>query len=575
MRVMTIDFTLSEANVKGSKVTPAKDSMTFSRQDLLRGLDEIARGDATPARAAAVLRAAIGHPNKLAGRVYSALFELTSSALTNRPAEDLDAWFDVLRHASALARRADDGQLAERIWVLSDLVAHAARFATLQPRAEVLQRKHVREILLLLACQESAVRRSDIADHTGLEEANLSRVLSLLQKHGLVIRGREGKEAHFELTETGRTAIAEFRPAPAAPAPDPDAWWNDLPAAVGIWGKDHAPVACNTALHELVVLDGSHRLQPAWDVWRKSLAAAAWEERPLEQDGAWELRLGEDRWLLYVERVIRDGRRLVMAQDISTQKLAARGLEIRLGVVAEQEAAAREELASVQRTSQAYRIAVEQMREAFLEVTTPDAGRLGAMPHGIGYGPPRTAPEADLWTAHRHLGALHVAMKHFMEPPALLPRLQHEDYEVFDLKQFVSEAVEATNTLYEPDIRLEFGKVGRVKAPTAMRTAVGQLLMHCGRARMTGVLETKVTGSNLSLTLSGKPAGAAGIRRYGTLGVGADDTLSYCRTIADNYGGDFKVVQGKHNTHDLLNLTLPIEMIGPPRVKRKSRRLGV
>lgn len=217
--LVQVDSGLGNLEVKCSETFFAGCQMPATRRELVVSLENVGRGDATPAEAVSAIREAIQSGEELGERVYAALRDVTWRTLTSRAFNDeLAGWFDVMRHGAALARRASGASLAEKLRVLSDLIAQSARFAELQPVDEVLNRKHVIAILRRLASSVAPTARADLARSTGLANANLSRVLAVLASSGLVERKSSGKEALFSLTSAGRSVLERKGALPAEAA---------------------------------------------------------------------------------------------------------------------------------------------------------------------------------------------------------------------------------------------------------------------------------------------------------------------------------------------------------------------
>lgn len=175
-------------------------------------LDEIAFGDMTAADAHRVI---VPHltdlTEKRAQRIYTVLRSWLWKALNERRRdEDMREWFNVLRSVSAyFLKRAP--MHAERIRVLYELLHESISVPEVMPTEEILQRSHVREILLLLHASRSKSReRSFIGEQLDLKQANLSRVMNLLLSNGLVDRVVSGKSASFKLTVDGLRRAAEI-----------------------------------------------------------------------------------------------------------------------------------------------------------------------------------------------------------------------------------------------------------------------------------------------------------------------------------------------------------------------------
>ncbi|MGY4422005.1 hypothetical protein ACVWY2_004454 [Bradyrhizobium sp. JR6.1] len=175
-------------------------------------LDRIGRGDATPAEAAAAIRKALTAEPSLAERVYDALRDVTWRTLTSRSfGDELLQWFEVLRHAAALAGSKNAGGISERMRAFADLISQSARFAELQPLDEVLNRKHTKPLLSAIAGAGKAVSNIALMSILGLRESNLSRVTGALQGTGLIERSSSGKGSELHANRPGPPSGEEAR----------------------------------------------------------------------------------------------------------------------------------------------------------------------------------------------------------------------------------------------------------------------------------------------------------------------------------------------------------------------------
>ncbi|PWW02201.1 hypothetical protein DFR52_102869 [Hoeflea marina] len=166
---------------------------------------KIADGDLTPAAALMLVRNALTSAG--AAHVYAALRDLVWKKLIGRDfGSELGEWHSALAQTEALLREQMQPSVADKVLVLAELLAASARHAKLHPQDEILQRKHVRAILALLARNDNSAPRSMIARELGLADANLSRVLGIMAMAGLVRRVRNGKEAVYVLEVAGSNA---------------------------------------------------------------------------------------------------------------------------------------------------------------------------------------------------------------------------------------------------------------------------------------------------------------------------------------------------------------------------------
>ncbi|CAO4170372.1 MarR family transcriptional regulator [Methylorubrum aminovorans] len=171
-------------------------------------LDDIALGDVDPAQARAALSKAFGGSDpKVAQRVYTALRAWVWKAIDGRRRDpELREWFDVLRRAAAFLRTKDT-TLADRVAVLHELVQESIAVSERLPSQEVLQRRHVREVLaMLVVAPDGRLDRAEIGRRLGLKQGNLTRVLNMVVEAGFAERTTHGKEAEFQLTRAGHEA---------------------------------------------------------------------------------------------------------------------------------------------------------------------------------------------------------------------------------------------------------------------------------------------------------------------------------------------------------------------------------
>ena len=252
-------------------------------------LEMIARGDLTPAEALSVIRDTLDHTERGAVR------DFVWRTLTARDfGDDLSEWHDVVRHSVSLTRKKGSEDFAERLYALAELISQSGRFAELQPVGEVLQRKHVRQLLVIVGSSPRAVPRSELAEKLNLGDANLSRILTLLASIGLITRRRIGKEASFELTEAGRAAVAGEIGVKKQSTANVNIEAVGVPMAV--WNSGGWPAGANSDFLELIdTLGGASTLTASQSDCEALFSNRALEKHSLE--GCDLLRFADDRWL--------------------------------------------------------------------------------------------------------------------------------------------------------------------------------------------------------------------------------------------------------------------------------------
>lgn len=146
--------------------------------------------------------------------------------------------------------------IGERLKAFADLVAEQIRAAEAARPEELTRRAHVAEVLSALAgAPGEHLEREAIKEKSGLKDANLSRLLTLLAANGLVERHARGRNASFRITQRGLAAtrhrqevdVSAARPpvtirlAPPSVEPEPeDQWKPDVRIRVKVHGRSNS-----------------------------------------------------------------------------------------------------------------------------------------------------------------------------------------------------------------------------------------------------------------------------------------------------------------------------------------------
>ena len=193
--------------------TPAPAAQCPNASDSLmikRALDAISNGSLDPMATEHQARSLLTEGN-LAAAVYDALASRAWSLIRSpETGEEMTAWHEVFRSVSVLLKRRGTTDLADRLRGVGDLVAQTARFSARRPLKSVMSRRHAPEILALIDGADGGITRYEIVRQTGLNDANLSRILRVMQDSGLVQRRTNGREACFVITHRGRATCAEY-----------------------------------------------------------------------------------------------------------------------------------------------------------------------------------------------------------------------------------------------------------------------------------------------------------------------------------------------------------------------------
>jgi predicted transcriptional regulator len=173
-------------------------------------LDDIALGDIAIGDAQKVVFEALTKLDRTsAQRIYAALRDwLWKTVNARRRDEELSEWYDLMRRAAARLST-EHKDLSERITALYELLYESVAVSEALPIESVVKRKHVQGVLNILAvAHRGALDRVQLQTILGLNQANLSRIISMMEASGLVERTISGKHVRVALTRTG-AAFAE------------------------------------------------------------------------------------------------------------------------------------------------------------------------------------------------------------------------------------------------------------------------------------------------------------------------------------------------------------------------------
>jgi predicted transcriptional regulator len=143
-----------------------------------------------------------------AAQAYATLRSWTGRLLRGTTgSEELRAWYNLIRAVAAQFREAN-ADFGVRIGVLGELVYERTGMVETRRPAGVLKRRHVAAILAALDASAGSLGRSDLGKRLGLEQANLTRVCTMLLDAGLLTRREEGRNVSYELTTNGASFAA-------------------------------------------------------------------------------------------------------------------------------------------------------------------------------------------------------------------------------------------------------------------------------------------------------------------------------------------------------------------------------
>ncbi|VIO70140.1 hypothetical protein CI1B_29720 [Bradyrhizobium ivorense] len=543
-------------------------------------LDRIGRGDATPAEAAAAIRKALTSEPSLTERVYDVLRDVTWRTLTSRSfGGELSQWFEVVRHASALAASRNAGGMSERMRAFADLISQSARFAELQPLEEVLSRKHTKSLLSAIAGAGKAVSNIALMSILGLRESNLSRVTGALQGTGLIERSSSGKEASFALTDLGRRVARKLDLAVNDPATDRE-WWHQAPYPLAIWTASGEPVGANAAFYRLTRSKEPHVL-PSLADWKMTIAKTSRDERLTSKD-TWRLQIDDATWIQFMETVTSDGCLCILGSDVSLAMKAMSEVEHALKIAKEAEARARRELADIQNRLVAYQSANSHVRDEIMSVAARSNQRVRETIDVWTHAAENQIVPNELHAVEKDLGAMQVAVRNLMSPVDIFTEGKSASGWI-DPNLVVMEAMNTAREL-DPSIHAtaSFGKVPKVRgAVSPLRTVLSYMVLigtRYGAYDFRGALK----GSNLVTTVRVKsPDEHAQLTPFEVV---TSSGLGYCRAIVETNGGAFEVRETGSGSDTMIVFSWPVEgrtphggkvKFGPPAKTNKSRKRPV
>lgn len=145
------------------------------------------------------------------GQAYLAFTTFLWHAVSERRKDnELRHWHRLIEDVSFRARKTGKEDVSERLRALADVLTVSIAISDRPTKDDVLKRAHVPELLEALAgSAERPTSRADLREQVPLQSANLSRLLTLLSLCGLVERHQRGKEASFQLTESGMACVRQ------------------------------------------------------------------------------------------------------------------------------------------------------------------------------------------------------------------------------------------------------------------------------------------------------------------------------------------------------------------------------
>jgi DNA-binding MarR family transcriptional regulator len=325
-------------------------------------LEAIALGEIGPAEAFPLVRELLAEDApRFARRVYLALQDVVLRLVSDRlPGGEAAQWLDVCGRASVLMRQGGAEVISHRVEALGDMVERTSRFFEAQPMDEVLGRRHVPDVLRLLDANGGRTSRATVLAATGLGQSNLSRMLTMLEGHGLVRRSKSGREAEVALTEAGRTALAnldgqrfDVRPAIV---------WQAQGIGICVASATGTVLSANLGFEEAVGTPAAVALA--------SVSAGS---------GAEDVRTAENRWVRRIEVGEVDGGTASVWVDVSDFHLAMAESDMQVSAAEAQVAGLREAIATAQASAAAAERRLHRQQLSIEMVRERAVGRLASM----------------------------------------------------------------------------------------------------------------------------------------------------------------------------------------------------
>ncbi len=517
--------------------------MTETRNQLLTQLDLVARGDTEAAEAVQILRRAFDSDFKLADRIYACVRDLTWRALRQRlNSDEISQWFNVVKYAANLADKHELPEVKIRLRALGDLWSQSARFEILQPVSELLERKHVKELLVFLASSQSLVARTDLATQLKLATANLSRLVGLLASRGLIERSKLGKEAYFVLSAAGRTLLAEKDLLPAADNTYSDKIeldFDELPVMTIAWQRDGQCVHADPKLLDLLELDTD---SPTWSAWSQCVAPMLQNEILQNSGETYELRV--DRAVLhYEQRRLSKGGTLVMAFDVSA-------LTERIALLEKLEVEAKDALADSEARLASHRALSSNLRTDLIKTSSDGVDRLRSIRDGILKSRPKDASKIE--AVERYLSAIHYAATHFTDTGATYTSAPQ--YEEGSSLRQIDETVRAFEVLSSETVyRTTAEGFEDASITPAIRSVLGQVLMLCPKPVSLNTYEIEnnlVLNFAYDLQARTNMIGNYGVYRYV---MDSNSVWGQCLVVAKSFGCDFQLkTEGENSSFAVL-----------------------
>lgn len=536
----------------------------------LPDLDKLGRGDLDPVSARLVIRSALKSDQPAESRVYAAMRDMVWRILATRDfGLDLGQWHEVIAHTATLTRKKGSGAIAERLSALAELVSQSARFAEAQAPSDVLGRKHVQELLALLAAKRGDVARTTIKQELRVADANLSRILTLLSVNGLVHRVRTGKEASFRLTEAGRSAITVGGDENLSKPPLLSI--EAIPFPLAAWNADGECIGMNAPFRRAAQKIGCEKAIGArHSEWSDAIDSATIERRALEGHGGYEINLAGDNWLHCRQSSWQNCNMLAML-DISHERREQDRLVLYTRDLHAKVSKLESELAEFRHRAVAYGTAFKRIRESVVDAAVGASRRLqDYIENSPGHA---FAPKEELSPLRDYLRAVTSTAGELLILPDPLITSQKEASFV-DLKEEIEQTIENFRTLHASRFDVKIGRMQPVMVHAPVGVALTHLLyavvprhFHQGSLALSAMIK----GEQLVLSLESDGRASVGEKGAHTIFAASqvtEDTIDNWNVFAKDFGCVLEVETPDHRGVTAAKLHVPVVRAPSPRSRR-------
>ncbi|MCJ8506779.1 hypothetical protein MUU53_02505 [Rhizobium lemnae] len=517
--------------------------------DILSRLDLVARGEFSPAEALKLARAAVlGDDKRVQNRAYTAVRERTWQYVKqSSPLEDARLWLNSIQHISSLLADKGDEVLAERLRGMSELLLQSLRFADLQPVADALERKHVRKLLETLLAKGGSAKRAIVSKALGVEDSNLSRILTIVCPLDLVERQSHGKEAILKLTAKGREAIEgskhdAFRAA------------HDLNAhAIARWDTSAGQVVMNKLFSEICQRTLINEQEcNHFHSWYDAIQDRSVAKEAADSEGTLVLKHTDGRWIRVSTRQSAD-EIVATVEDITADREREHALRMHIRQLAG-------EISERNRKDEKFSNAVREFRDRLLQFADGVDVQISTALDATEHAGKQKRLKTMLEMARSWLVGLRVTARDYFPLPLAETlddgsRAWAAHKTAINPKDWARDIQRTAELFGKERVTVKVsGMETVVGSADLLNATVGQLLLTNYKGLNPSVFESKIAEDQLVLSVGLKSskhyAGTTPHTLHQQLQMRGVENLGleYCRDLVQSYGGTFLIISaGKQN----------------------------